>query len=932
MSKSPATAPLIHSTAEARPDTPEPEAPPRPLTRFHERLLVEELSTRSGDGTSRLAPALSEARVDLNPHQVEAAAFALESLPRGGCMLADEVGLGKTIEAGLVIAQLVAEGKGRLIVLCPATIRAQWQQELRDKFDLDAVVVDGRTARAGANPFDQGAVVICSHPFAATRPEQLSQLPWDLAVIDEAHRLRNAYRASHKTGRAIKAGLKDCPKLLLTATPLQNDLLELFGLLSLLDEQILGPEHAFRARYAVDPEAGALADSGTQELKGRLCGVVQRTLRRQVREYVRFTDRRSIVEDFAPSAEEQDLYDKVSEYLRRADSIAIDPGKKTLLALVYRKLLASSTYAIAPTLRKLAETLRDRLEAARRGAQAQGLLFAPEPEETRQFSEEAEEWCEGDGCGGRGPDLTSPRGLKALQAELWELERYADQAERIGVNAKGEALKRALDRTFTVARAHQWPEKAVVFTESRRTQDYLLRLLSDHGYAGRISVLSGDAGTPEERARLVEEFRDRTQILLSTEAGAEGLNLQFCNLVVNYDLPWNPQRIEQRIGRCHRYGQARDVLVINFLNRQNAADARLYELLEKKLNLFDGVFGASDEILGALESGVDFERRVLDIYQSCRQPEEIDRAFDALRADLEKRIDRRMTSARSLILEHFDGEVRRRLRICGEQAREAVQSRRQRARALTGSVLGLPPAGPPVTERQRLSRAASFVRGRAAGAVSYLSLDASALPARLSGLAGSEGWWFAYRLDVSGLKPEERLVHLVLVRDGDGDAFRALPLQDGDHFLRLPAVDETHRTPRPVSVTAAQEQALARARAELVRAAERRSALELDQQRERADRYSEDCLLEPRQAVEKARAEWEAARRAVPEQPEPADRVRARALAERLERDYRRRLQALRMEEEKRYAQKDRALAQLAQQAKVVDKRALIASAYFWLA
>jgi len=911
------------AAAQTRADLPEPETPPRPLTRFHERLLVEELSARAGDGTTRLASALSEARVDLNPHQVEAAAFALDSLSRGGCMLADEVGLGKTIEAGIVLAQLLAEGKSRLLVLAPATLRAQWQQELRDKFDLDAVVVDGRTVRATGNPFDQPAVVICSHPFAATRGELLSQIRWDVVVIDEAHRLRNAYKPSHKTGRALKAGLKDCPKLLLTATPLQNDLLELFGLLSLLDEQILGPEHAFRARYEVDPE-GALADSGTAELKDRLSGVVQRTLRRQVREYVRFTDRRSIVEDFAPSAEEQDLYDKVSEYLRRSEAAAIEPGRKTLLTLVYRKLLASSTYAIAPTLRKLAETLKKRLEAAKRGAEAQGLLFAAEPEEARQFSEEVEEW-------GEDPQPPRPSGLKALQDELWELEQYAAQAERIGVNAKGEALKRALDRTFTVARAHQWPEKAVIFTESRRTQEYLLRLLSEHGFRGKISVLCGDAGTPEERARLVEEFRDRTQILLSTEAGAEGLNLQFCNLVVNYDLPWNPQRIEQRIGRCHRYGQQRDVLVLNFLNRQNAADARLYDLLEKKLNLFDGVFGASDEILGALESGVDFERRVLDIYQSCRQPEEIDRAFDALRADLEKRIDQRMTSARSLILERFDGEVRRRLRLAGEQAKEVVQRRRQRARALTGSVLGGEPPAPsgPGAERQRLSRAAGQVRGRTVDAVSYLSLDAAALPARLSRLAGAEGWWFAYRVELTGLKPEERLLHLVLVREGD--RFRALPLQDADHFLKLPAQDEALRKPAPVSVTSAQEQALAQAREELARAAERRSAVELDLGRERADRYAEDCLLEPRQAMEKARAEWEAARHTVAQQEDPAERVKARAFAERLERDYRRRLQALRMEEEKRYAQKDRSLAQLAQQAKVVEKRALIASAYFWL-
>jgi len=201
-----------------------------PLTRFHQRLLAEELALRGRRATDRLASALSEARVDLNPHQVEAAAFALDSLPRGGCVLADEVGLGKTIEAGIVIAQLVAEGKGRILVLTPATLRAQWQAELQEKFDLDSLIVDGRTGRAGHNPFEQPVPVIASHPFGAGRAELLRSVSWDLVVIDEAHRLRNAHRAGNKIARALRDALRQCPKLLLTATPLQNELMELFGL------------------------------------------------------------------------------------------------------------------------------------------------------------------------------------------------------------------------------------------------------------------------------------------------------------------------------------------------------------------------------------------------------------------------------------------------------------------------------------------------------------------------------------------------------------------------------------------------------------------------------------------------------------------------------------------------------------------------------
>nr|WP_228531056.1 MULTISPECIES: SNF2-related protein [Myxococcaceae] len=884
------------------------------LTRFHERLLAEELTAKSGDTQKRLASALSDARVDLNPHQVEAATFAMDSLSRGGCMLADEVGLGKTIEAGIVIAQLVAEGKNRILILAPATLRAQWQTELREKFDLESVLVDGRTVRATGNCFDQPFPVICSHPFAANKADLTAQIPWDLVVIDEAHRLRNAYKASNKTGKALRSSLAGRPKLLLTATPLQNDLLELFGLISLLDEQILGPEHAFRSRYQVDPDAGGLREDAGQELKERLAPVVQRTLRRQVREFVRYTNRRSIVEDFTPSPEEQDLYDKVSEYLRRSEAAAIEPGKKTLLTLVYRKLLASSTYAIAPTLRRLSDNLEKRLHAAQLGAQALALF---EPEEAKQFAEEGEEWSD---------DPSRPVSVRTLQNELWELRQYADLADSIKVNAKGEALKRALDRTFTVARAHQWPEKAIIFTESRRTQEYLYNLLSDHGFRGKISLLSGDAGTPEERRALVEEFRDRTQLLISTEAGAEGINLQFCNILVNYDLPWNPQRVEQRIGRCHRYGQQRDVLVLNFLNRSNAADARLYELLEKKLNLFDGVFGASDEILGALESGVDFERRVLEIYQGFRKVEDINAAFDALRADMESRISARMTEARSTLLERFDGDVRKRLRVAGEQTKETIAKRRQATRALTGSVLGNNVA----SGRLQVAKAAYSVRERTNDAVSYLQLDAAGLPSRLARLAGSEGWWFVYKFELSGLKPEERLVHLVLVKDRDG-TFRALPVADGEHFVRLAAKEEKRRQPDAVSVSLVQEQALLAAKDELVRAAERKNALELDLAKERADRYAEDCLLESRQGMESARAQWMEARKQVAGVDEPSERVKARANAERLEREYRRKLASLRNEEEKRYLAKDRAIADLTQKAKVVEKRSLIASAYFWL-
>ncbi|HEX7488481.1 MAG TPA: SNF2-related protein, partial [Anaeromyxobacteraceae bacterium] len=748
-------------TAVGEVDAPRVATRAATLTRFHQRVAAEALTAKSGVGASRLAPALAQSAVDLNPHQIEAAAFALSSMATGGCVLADEVGLGKTIEAGLVLAQLAAEGRGRILILVPASLRNQWRDELSGKFGLESSVVDGVSARAAekqglkVNPFDTGGIVIASHAFAALRWDEVARVPWDLAVIDEAHRLRNAYRRDHKTGQALRKALRKCPKLLLTATPLQNDVMELLGLTSFIDDALLGTEDAFRLQFA----SGELTADKAADLQERLGHVVIRTLRRQVKEYVKFTARRSLVEDFAPTAEEQELYDRVSEYLRREDAVAIPQSRRALLVLVYRKILASSTFALSHTLSKLADSLEGKLAGAECAAGADAFLdlsgFEEEAEEldcddrgrrAKGRPEEADPERAG-GLGGQHPSRSKPAAaVNRMRDELSELRACAKLAASIRVNAKGDALERGLDRAFTVARACGWPQKAVVFTEFRRTQDYLKRILEARGYT--TTSLSGDSGDADKRQALVEEFRNRTQILLMTEAGAEGLNLQFCNLVVNFDLPWNPQRVEQRIGRCHRYGQQRDVLVLNFLNRQNAADARLYDLLSQKLALFDGVFGSSDEILGALGSGIDFEARVLDIYQSCRSGEEIDVAFNALRKDLDQRIEARLAAARALLFEKFDGEVRGKLRIAEKVAREAVAKREADEEALVRSVFEEGEAPPPLPEpppgearskarRARLAKAAAeAVKTRPQEAVALLELDARALPAHLQELAG----------------------------------------------------------------------------------------------------------------------------------------------------------------------------------------------------
>ncbi|WP_239992918.1 helicase-related protein [Neisseria meningitidis] len=260
-------------------------------------------------------------------------------------------------------------------------------------------------------------------------------------------------------------------------------------------------------------------------------------------------------------------------------------------------------------------------------------------------------------------------------------------------------------------------KKPLFFTESKRTQAYLLECLAQTDYAGEsgdgIVLFNGTNSDPQAqkiykdwlkrhegsdkitgsktadtRAALVEHFKERGTIMIATEAGAEGINLQFCSLIINYDLPWNPQRVEQRIGRCHRYGQKHDVVVVNFVDETNEADQRVYELLEQKFKLFDGVFGASDEVLGAIGSGVDIERRIAEIYRQCRQSEDIKTAFDSLQSELSDEINQNMMKARQTLLENFDEEVRERLRIRAEESQVALNKYEKILMELTQSELG----------------------------------------------------------------------------------------------------------------------------------------------------------------------------------------------------------------------------------------------------
>ena len=648
--------------------------PSSPSFSKHQGSFFAHRITLEGHGEDALAQSLSTARVDMNPHQVDAALFALESPLSKGVVLADEVGLGKTIEASLVIAQRWAERRRRILLIVPASLRKQWSQELQEKFSLPSVIIESKSynqaRKAGVTkPFEHAdKIVITSYEFAAIKAADIARGAWDLVVYDEAHRLRNVY----KDGGSVRAkSLRDATrpffKVLLTATPLQNSLMELYGLVSVIDEHFFGDEGAFRSAYV----NGAPANGNAPLLRKRLETICKRTLRRQVQQagLIKYTERRPLTLSFEPSDEEFNLYNAVSAYLQKPGTIGFGDRPNALVTLVVRKILGSSTFAVAETLTRII----DRLKAKERPS-------IDTLDDYDVIDETAEEV---------GDDETPEEPIDPLKlaAEITELEGYRALALKIGSNAKGGELVSALPKALDQIVEKGGNRKAVIFTESVRTQKYLGDLLSQTGYANDIVLLNGQNSDPasqaiyrdwlarhkgtdaisgsktaDMKAAVVEAFRNEKSILIATESGAEGINLQFCSLIINFDLPWNPQRVEQRIGRCHRYGQKIDVTVVNFLNLKNRAEQRVYELLSEKFQLFEGVFGASDEVLGAIERGVDIERRILEIVQRARNETEINAAFDQLQLELQAQISEQVLDARKRLLESVDEKVTRQLK------------------------------------------------------------------------------------------------------------------------------------------------------------------------------------------------------------------------------------------------------------------------------
>lgn len=693
--------------------------PSGPLHAVQRRYLAEDLvRLRRSDEQRRYAAPQRAARIDPNPHQIEAVIFALARVREGGCILADEVGLGKTIETGLVIAQLLAEGATRVLLVAPKALLGQWRQELFTLFDIEAI--EGDVQREG---LDRPGVFLFGREQAGSergRDALLSAGRFDLCVIDEAHEVfaslykrfdrfgeyQEEAKAARAAGRLREVLMAfQTPVLLLTATPIQNNLAELWGLVQYVDPlgTLLGDLPTFREVFC-DVDDRQLVRGQEEELRSRLKIVIQRTLRRQAQEFLEkpFVERQARLFEYEMSSEERGLYDDVTRYLLEPGIVAFRGSHRKLLLIAFHRRMASSICALASSLQRVANRLRAELSGQQASDQADAENTLQDLEETEIDEIEAE-----DDEMGVGPSRA------AIESELARVEGFVRRAQSL-VNEDGKfrALLTALEFVTAQARRDKGAGRLVIFTESLATQDHIRERLLASGVVNDDEITlfrgtnnsaraeqalrrwqdelpKGDGPRPSRemamRLALVHEFRTRSRVFISTEAGAKGLNLQFCDALVNYDLPWNPQRIEQRIGRCHRYGQKNEVTVINFLAKDNEAQQLTFEILSQKLELFGTVLDASDQVLhhgdasagSSLASalGAEFEAELRRIYDRSRTLEEVTAELRELRervAEERRRFEETHARTAQLIEENLDDNVKRVFRLRREELPAAL--------------------------------------------------------------------------------------------------------------------------------------------------------------------------------------------------------------------------------------------------------------------
>lgn len=519
-------------------------------------LLARYIDTWEPKG-SLISRAEFEKRIETYPHQVNAALRVLTKMG-GRAILADEVGLGKTIEAGIVLKELFARGLvDTVLILTPASLVAQWRQELADKFD-EPFVTHEDPDFGGFAKHDRLIASIDTAKLEGNAEAILAR-DWDLLIVDEAHYLKNKSTLRYQLIHDLEAKYF----LALTATPIQNNLRELFNLIHLVRPGLLGSSRSFDNRYLADTEGRRLQN--VNELQEKLQEAIIRNRRKDTG--LEWPERNVRTHAVPGDEKEYELHARINEYVTQA----YDARGFQLSLILLQREVASSTGALVSTLKNM------------------------------QRSGEA---------GGK------------------EFDAVLEHAEKLRKNSKAEMLLRIIERLDGT--------RAIVYTQFRKTQELLIARLKRMGlnaipFHGQL--------TPGRKRKALQRFREEGGILVATDSGSEGLNLQFCHVIVNYDLPWNPMRVEQRIGRVHRLGQEEDVLIVNLALKDTVEDYVLRVLYEK-IRLFEVAIGEMDLILSELESGESLEKEILEVVARSKTGAAAKRQLGKLRQKIEKGVDK----------------------------------------------------------------------------------------------------------------------------------------------------------------------------------------------------------------------------------------------------------------------------------------------------
>jgi len=581
-------------------------------------------------------------KAKLLPHQVGVVHKVMSDFRTGG-LLADEVGLGKTIETGMILKEYLCQKLTKILILTPASLTTQWRDELKSKFDEEFIIYDQETrknlGRQHKNIWLAHDKIICSIDTAKQQycRDDITATEWDVVIVDEAHKLKNRKTENYKL-------LEVLPKnrvLFLTATPLQNKLEELYNLISLIDEKIFGTYDYFSMKFMGDTKG--LVPSNFKDLKLRLQKIMIRNRRRNAFG-VKFTQRFGETISFRLTSEERKLYENVTSYVKQEYLKAKEQNKagRGFLLIIMQRMACSSSFAIEDSLRRRIERLKKiskehdiitKQPSSRTLVDECRLNLSQLPkkiaeEKFKEISEAYEtliddikrEHIVEEHENTYVSDIAKNPAL--LQLELSKLKELSELTSKITRNSKGERLVEALE----ALKREEPNEKVLIYTEFRSTQRYLHELLTRRGH--HVAIFNGSMKV-DEKDEQVKQWRENKQIMISTECGGEGRNFQFCHIMFNYDLPWNPMRIEQRIGRIHRIGQEKNVKIFNF-STKGTIEEDVLELLETKIQLFRKVIGELDLILGDISEDANLERVIIEILVKSKTVRELKENFEEL--------------------------------------------------------------------------------------------------------------------------------------------------------------------------------------------------------------------------------------------------------------------------------------------------------------